>query len=62
MEALEADFDLRLKNLQSATTVSDDSIRGEIKRIAQALEGQSVSRIQMTDLLIELGNRLKEDE
>jgi hypothetical protein len=62
LAALEKEFDSRLERLRRETKKRDEDIQAELQHIAESLKDQKVSRQQMTQLLIELGNRLQEDD
>jgi septal ring factor EnvC (AmiA/AmiB activator) len=53
--------DKKLQALRDDTRQSDDDLRAEMRQTADRLTTDKVDRSTLGDLLIELGNRLKQD-
>jgi hypothetical protein len=53
--------DKKLQALRDDTRQSDDDLRAEMRQAADRLTMDKVDRSTLGDLLIELGNRLKQD-
>jgi hypothetical protein len=59
--AQDKELDKKLQKLRDDTRQSDDDLRAEMREAVDRLTTEKVDRSTLGDLLIELGNHLKQD-